>query len=473
MIGIVRPRSSIAVVGTGIAGLGAAWLLDPEHDVTLLEADSRLGGHSNTVTLPLSDGEAQVDTGFIVYNHRNYPLFSTLLEHLRVETHATDMSFGLSVDEGRFEFGSMGLNGLLAQRTNLLSPRFYRLLTEILRFNRCARRLAASDPGDTRTVAMTLGAFLVRQRFSPILRDRYLLPMAAAIWSCPLQQMLDFPAFSLARFFDNHGLLDLRGRPRWRSVIGGSRRYVQRLAAGLSRPPLLDARVRSVTHLRSRPCTRVGGGDGTRAGWRLTLADGRNLEFDAVVLAVHADQAARMLEVGPQRDLLSRISYQPNRVVLHQDPRLMPRRRAAWSSWNYLSQDDGLVDGRVDVVRRAPTVTYWMNNLQRLDTRQNLFVSLNPSVEPRHVLYQTHYEHPVFDESAHAAQRALQPLQGERGLWLCGSYHGHGFHEDAFRSACAVAAGFGVQPRLELPEQSIPWLSARDDLSTGPTRVAA
>ena len=417
-------RPSLAVIGSGIAGLGAAWLLHRHFDLRVFEAEPRIGGHSNTVTVHDGHNELPVDTGFIVFNPVNYPNLTTLFERLDVPTAATDMSFAVSVDHGRLEYSGTNLAGLFAQPRNLVRPAFHRMLVDIVRFNRAARALARDS---TLGAEMPLGDFLDALRVGHAMRDHYLLPMAAAIWSCSTAAMLDFPARSLARFFDNHGLLNINDRPQWHTVRGGSRAYIERLTA-----PFADCIERGDRVVSVQP---------GRGGVMVRTESGRRSRFDHVVIAAHADQALEMLSTPSdrQRALLSRFRYQSNRAVLHRDARLMPRRRRVWSSWNYLR--DGQHQ-RADAV----SVTYWMNALQPLATRQDYFVSLNPLDEPAERLTDAEFEymHPVFDAQAVAAQAALREIQGEGNVWLCGSYFGYGFHEDGLSSALEVAARLGV-----------------------------
>jgi predicted NAD/FAD-binding protein len=424
---------NIAIVGSGISGLSAAWMLARQHDVTVFEQNDYPGGHTHTVDAPSPSGTLPVDTGFIVYNEANYPLLTALFRHLHVATRDSDMSFGVSIDQGTLEYAGDNLRTLFGQRRNLVNPAHWRLLTEILRFNRLARALI-DDPA---LEAQTLGDFLDAHRFGLAMRMRYLLPMAAAIWSCPPQTMLGFPAASFMRFFDNHGLLDVRNRPQWRTVVGGSRSYLARLTAGI------ESRIRLGRTVR---CVR-------RDERGVTVVDGQGEthRFDQVVLACHADQALRLLEQPDiwEERLLGAFPYQSNRVLLHSDARLMPRRRRVWSSWNYLSGAD--VSGE-----RAVSVTYWMNRLQGLPDTRNYFVTLNPLSEPdpASVWGEYHYEHPVFGARAMRVQPLLDRIQGRRRTWFCGAYGGYGFHEDGLRSGLAVGRAFGIAPPWEmaLPE---------------------
>ncbi|MES1994421.1 MAG: FAD-dependent oxidoreductase [Pseudomonadota bacterium] len=425
---------NIAIVGSGISGLSAAWMLARQHEVTVFEQNDYLGGHTHTVDAPAPDGAVAVDTGFIVYNEANYPHLTALFRHLGVATRDSDMSFGVSIDGGALEYAGDNLNALFGQRRNLLKPSHWQMLREILRFNRLAKRLLDDPELDTQS----LGDFLDAHRFGETLRTRYLLPMAAAIWSCPPRTMLAFPAAGFMRFFNNHGLLDVQGHPQWRTVVGGSHSYVGKLTE----------------HFRSG--LRVGQGVRTirRDDKGVTVVDqaGTAQRFDQVVLACHADQALALLEQPGfwESSLLGAFPYQPNRVVLHSDARLMPQRRRLWSSWNYLSGTNVAGD-------RAVAVSYWMNRLQGLPETRPYFVTLNPLSEPdpAQVWGEYHYDHPVFSQRAMRAQPLLDRIQGQRRTWFCGAYFGYGFHEDGIRSGLAVGRAFGITPPWEerLPER--------------------
>lgn len=441
----------IAVIGSGIAGLASAWLLSRpqagvEQAVTLIERNDYLGGHTHTIVVAEDEQPVPVDTGFIVYNEPNYPLLTRLFARLGVATRESDMSFSASIGPGEIEYAGDNLNTLFAQRANLLRPQFLGMVGDLVRFNRRCKALLDAGGFD----GLSLGEFLDRERLGEAFRAHYLLPMAAAIWSCPTATMMAFPAESLARFFANHGLLNLVHRPLWRSVSGGSHSYVRRILADLGEDRvLLDgaARVRRTTD-----------------GVQVILQSGQMRTFDEVVLACHADEALALLE-NPTADearLLGCFHYQPNQTWLHTDIALMPRRRRVWSSWNYLSQV--AADGT-----RAVSVTYWMNRLQGLATRRDYLVSLNP-LQPPHpdqVLASMTYQHPVFDQAAMDAQRELHRLQGRDHLWYCGSYFGYGFHEDALRAAVDTAGRLGADTG---------WLLAgtgQRDPALGPAAVPA
>ena len=417
-------RTRIAVIGGGIAGLGAAWALSRRYPVTLFEAANYLGGHANTRDITLDGSQVAVDTGFIVYNEHNYPQLTRLFRHLEVPTQASDMSFAVSLGDGRIEYeGSR--RGLLAQPGNLLRPSFLRMLRDLLRFYRSAPEILGSDKDRD----LSLGEMLDRGGYSKAFVEQHILPMGAAIWSANLDDMRAFPAQSFVSFFVNHRLFDLDRRPAWRTVAGGSREYVRRLrddAAGQ-----LHCKA-EVTAIRRTP-----------AGVLVKTAQSDWQAFDQIVLAVHADQALRLLGAGAsesERAVLGAFSYATNRAVLHSDPRLMPRRRRAWASWNYLAAgNDG--SGSAPV-----SVSYWMNRLQSLPTAKPVIVTLNPLREPEEALtFGTFdYDHPQFNAAALAAQRRLPLIQGARRTWFCGSYCGHGFHEDALQSGLSVAEALGA-----------------------------
>ncbi len=422
----------IAVIGAGIAGLGAAWALSRRHDVTVFEANAYPGGHANTVAVDYDGHPMTVDTGFIVFNNWNYPNLLKLFAHLQVPSLHSDMSFSVSVGtgaaRGQLEWNGNTLRSLFAQKRNLFSPRFHRMWRDILRFNRRAvADLEAGRLGD-----LSLGDYLHREGYSESFMLDYLLPMGAAIWSAPMRDMLAFPAVTFCRFFRNHGLLSINDRPQWSTVQGGSREYVRRLLA--------DSR--AILHLN----TPVQSLQRSASGVVLHMPSGMAGPFDQVLLACHGDQALRLL--GPaalpaERDLLAAFRFQPNRAILHRDLGQMPVRRRAWASWNYLSEP------RRDLERRVG-LTYWMNLLQGLDHSRPLFVTLNPIEEPdpAKVFARFEYEHPLFDAAAVAAQQRLDDIQGQDRLWFAGAWAGYGFHEDGFsaglRAALAMDAGLAA-----------------------------
>jgi predicted NAD/FAD-binding protein len=412
----------VAIIGAGVAGLGAAWSLCRDHEVVLYEREQRLGGHACTVEVPTPRGPQPVDMGFIVYNERNYPNLVALFDHLGVATEESDMSFAVSLDDGRFEYGS-SFASYFAQRTNLARPSFLRMTRDILRFNRLAPRLLAQ----AEDLDFTLGDFIAEGRFGRAFRDRYLVPMAACIWSSPLNQTLDYPAQPFVRFFHNHGLLTIGKQLRWRTVSGGSRSYVERLAAPLREHATIAPEARGVR--------RADDGVGVKD------AGGHWAHFDKVVLACHADQALGLLIDPDEREgaLLGSFAYSSNEVWLHGDPSLMPRRRDVWSSWNYVA-DGRPVDGKA-------SVTYWMNRLQNFPEDSPLFVSVNPMRSPdaQRTYARQVFQHPMFDTNAIRAQHRLHEIQGVRDTFFCGSYCGYGFHEDALSAGLDVAEQLGAR----------------------------
>ena len=425
MDGVMTERLDVAVVGAGISGMACAWLLAQRHRVTLYEAAPRLGGHTHTVDV----GAQPVDTGFIVYNEATYPNLVALFDHLGVKTQPSEMSFAVSLDDGRLEYAGGDLAGLFAQRRNLVSPRFLGMIRDLLRFYREAPgKLAGLE-------ALSLGAFLERDGYGRAFQEDHLLPMAAAIWSAPARTLLDFPAASFVRFCENHGLLKVTDRPIWRTVTGGSRSYIGPLTAPYADGIRLGHAVTSIE--------RGTGG--------VTLRDGTgaSAHHDRIVLATHADQALAMLAQpsDAERARLGAFRYGRNRAVLHTDPTLMPCRRRTWSSWNYLGRRGGDTDGLC--------VTYWMNRLQALPVSPDYFVTLNPTREPASILREDLYEHPVFDLGALAAQKRLWSLQGAGGVWFCGAHFGAGFHEDGLQSGLAVAEALGgVRRPWSVPDPS-------------------
>lgn len=416
----------IAVIGSGVSGLGAALALSERHEVTLFERDGRLGGHANTALIEVEGEEIAVDTGFIVFNEVNYPNLCALFRHLGTPTKYSDMSFGFSMDGGRFEYACDDLDKIFAQRRNLLRPGFWRAFRDVMRFVKVApRQLDAGEVGD-----VTLGEWLDREGFGRLFRECFLLPMSGAIWSTPSHRMMSFPAENLLAFFANHDLYTGLARAvRWRTVDGGSKLYVDAIAARLD-----DVRVG-----RAVEAVRRGAGS-----VELVFADGRHERFDHAVFATHAPEARRMLVEmdAEERDILSTFRTTKNTAVLHRDSSLMPKRRKVWSSWSMLCE------GAMGEAGRPVTLSYWMNRLQGLPTRHQIFVTLNADREPDPALTHATYEyaHPYYDRATFAAQRNLDLIQGRGGVWYAGAWTGWGFHEDGLRSGLRVAAALGARP---------------------------
>jgi len=411
----------IAVVGSGISGLVASWLLGREHDVTTFEADGHVGGHTHTVDVETGGERHRVDTGFIVYNERTYPNFCKLLDRLGVATQASEMSFSVACERSGLEYATHSVNGLFARRRNAMEPGFYRMLADITRFHRRGSALLRSPESNDGS----LGEFLRSEGFSARFVDHYVVPMGAAIWSADPARFLDFPARTFLRFFDNHGLLDPREAPQWRVVKGGSRSYVDALTASM--PSRIHTQCPVLSLRREADAVRV------------LLRDATSLRFDHVVVACHSDQALRLLEDASddEHDVLGAIEYQNNRVTLHSDASLMPVRRAAWASWNY----------RIPAEPGAGlALTYDMNRLQGIASKAPLLVSLNSDhrIDPDLVLGRFEYQHPVFNGRALAAQRRRGRIDGGERTHYCGAYWGYGFHEDGVNSALAVCERFGI-----------------------------
>lgn len=412
--------SRIAVIGSGISGLAAAYLLSRRHDVWLFEKEGRLGGHTNTVIVESDSGPVALDTGFLVHNDRTYPLLVRLFAELGVETHASDMCFAVACRTTGLEYSSRGVRGFFAQPRNLLSAAHLTLLREIWRFNREAPALLDA-PGAER---WTLGDFLESRGFADVFTGRYLYPMASAIWSAPLESIRQFPALTLVRFLDNHGLLALRGQPRWKTVRGGSHVYIPRLTAPLRDRVVLSARI-----------------DGVRRdhqGVQLVFGNRPPLRFDQIVFACHGDQVLPLLldPTDAERDVFSQFTTTANVTWLHRDASVLPRRRMARASWNYLVSADNPL----------PTVTYHLNRLQDLRQRDDFCVTLNPAddIDARLVLRRMVYRHPQYTRAAVRAQAHWGDVSGRCWTHYCGAYWGYGFHEDGLRSALRVAHALGV-----------------------------
>lgn len=413
----------IAVIGGGVSGLGAAWLAEKKHHVKLYEKASRIGGHAHTVDAHFGDHKIAVDTGFIVYNEANYPNLIGLFDALDVTTIPTDMSFSVSLRDQQFEYEG-SLRGLLAQKSNVLKPRFWSMLSGLVKFYRTG--MAEKDKGPA---GETLAGFIKRCNLPDAFVEDHLLPMGAAIWSCPAETMLDYPVRSFLQFMDNHRLMDFTGRPAWRTVKGGSRQYVQKMVADLGDAIELNSHITSIRR--------------EAGGVVLTIKDQGEVWYDYAIMAAHADESLALIEDASkeERDILFSFSFSDNNVILHSDPSLMPRRRGAWAAWNYLENSD-----------KTLAVTYWMNRLQSLEEKYPLFVTLNPETRPQADLIhrEIDYQHPVFDSKAIQAQQNLPEIQGRNGLFWCGAWTAYGFHEDGLKSAVSVIKSLDID---------IPWNS--------------
>ncbi len=406
----------IAVVGSGVSGLVAAHLLHPHHEVAVFESRDRIGGHVHTVDIPAADSSLlQIDTGFIVYNESNYPLFTRLIEHLGIPTQSSNMSFSVKCDRYGIEYNGSSLRQLFAQRRNLLRPSFHRMLLDILRFNRESASAIRNEAAQ-----MTLGEYVSRSGYSSWLSELYLLPMGSALWSVPRDQVLEMPAAFFVSFFENHGMLTVDDRPEWRVITGGSKSYL----APLVRP--FRDRIQTGT-----PVTSVSRYDDH------VLVNGNR--FDEIVFACHSDQALSVLDDATplEQEFLSSLPYQKNDVVLHTDTSLLPERVNAWGSWNYHISGD---------TAGPATVTYNMNLLQSLDTEETYCVTLNAtdSINPDSILYRTTYEHPVYTGKGFEVQERHSEISGLNRTHYCGAYWGFGFHEDGVRSGVRVAEHFGI-----------------------------
>ena len=411
----------IAIIGAGISGLVTAYLLSQDHDVTVFEAGGYIGGHTNTISFELNKRNYEIDTGFIVFNNKNYPNFVKLLNQLGVESQPTSMSFSVSCEDSGLEYNGTSINKLFAQRINLLRPSFIRMISDILKFNQEAKKFIQSED-----LSITFGDFLKKGNFSSQLRDDYAVPMTAAIWSGTPEQVLKTPFYFIARFFENHGMLNIEDRPQWRVIKNGSHQYVKRLVAGF----------KDRIHLRSPVKKIVRNKD-----WvSVTASDGKKAVVDKVVIATHSDQALNMLDEPTPMEIefLGAIKYQSNEAVLHWDDSLLPRKKLAWAGWNY---------HKLKNHHNGATVTYDMNILQGLKSKPEICVSLNMTdrIDPKKIIKKINYSHPVFSMDAIYAQKGIDVLNGENRTYYCGAYWGSGFHEDGLNSALKVGMHFGKE----------------------------
>ena len=408
----------IAIVGAGISGLVAAYLLSPEHDITVFEANNYIGGHTHTVDVPRPHGRFSVDTGFIVFNEKTYPNFIKLIEKLGVAWQPSIMSFSVQCEKTGFTFCPSTFNSLFAQRKNLIRPSFYRMLWDAMRFRRASSALLHRQ--DDR---LALGAYLKKERYSSAFVDYFIIPMGAAIWSAAPNKFMDFPARYFVAFFENHGFLNIRDQPQWRTIQGGSRQYIAPLVSGFKEKIRLSSPVQTVRRSEDRVT--------------LTLGDGSQSSFDQVVIAAHSDQALRMLAdpSDKEKEILGAIAYQENHTALHTDASLMPAYRAAWASWNYRIPKN-------DMDRVA--LTYNMNLLQNISSKDTFCVTLNmpAAIAPDKLIKEIIYHHPIYDPESLTARRRHEEINGIQRTWFCGAYWGYGFHEDGVNSALAVCKHF-------------------------------
>ncbi len=431
----------VAVIGAGISGLASAYFLQDVAEVHLFENETRAGGHSNTVDASFDDVEISVDTGFIVFNPLNYPNLVNLFNRLDVPTIVSDMSFSVSLDGGKMEYEG-SLRGLLAQPSNLMRWRYWSMLSDLVRFYRHGPQQVATGPNNE-----TLAAFIARHGYGDAFVSDHLVPMGAAIWSASNESMMGFPVRSFMQFMENHKLLNFIDRPRWLTVAGGSRNYVDRILASLGKNVHLG------THING--LRRING------GVSIAIEGQGDVWFDNVIMAAHADQSLALIEdASPEESaVLAAFDFQTNHAVLHSDARLMPRRRGAWAAWNYISCPFPSADA--NLMPNDLCLTYWMNRLQSLDMEYPLYETLNPVIMPHPDLVKGEffYRHPIFDNKAIAAQRRLGDIQGQHGLFFAGAWTGYGFHEDGLKSAIAVARTLGVQ--IPWPTEVQPYFQKR------------
>ncbi|MBD1557909.1 NAD(P)/FAD-dependent oxidoreductase [Vibrio sp. S9_S30] len=416
----------IAIIGSGISGLTCGYHLHQEHDITVFEANDYIGGHTATVDVRIENKSYSVDTGFIVYNDRTYPNFIEMMNEIGVTGTPTQMSFSVSNQSNGLEYNGHTLSTLFAQKRNLLNPKFYRFIYEILRFNKLAKKAATQSHREEQT----LGDFLIQHQFSEYFSNNYILPMGAAIWSSTLADMRGFPLSFFLNFFLNHGLLDIADRPQWYVIKGGSKAYIEPLIKGFKEKIRLNCPVNTVE--RQPDGVLIQSSFGTE-------------HFDAVIFACHSDQALRMLQDPSNRehDLLSKMKYQANEVTLHTDTALLPKSQAAWASWNYL------LSGKKGEQEALPSLTYNMNILQHIESEQTFCVSLNSNdkIDSDKILRTFTYHHPVFTKESHIAQKQKPSIDGFNATWFCGAYWYNGFHEDGVRSALDVVEGIRLRSR--------------------------
>ncbi len=419
----------IGVIGSGVAGLVSALTLQEKFEVSLFEKNSKLGGHSNTVTIEQENNKYSVETGFIVLNDKNYPIFTSLLKHLNIGVNNSSMSFSVSVDKGQFEYSSSYI-GLLGQTKNIIDPKYWGMLRDINYFYTNAVRDVKDCPDNE-----TLGQFLKRFNYSNKFIDYHLVPMTASIWSCPTKSILNFPIKSLLVFFENHKLLNIYNRPKWSTVNKGSREYVKKIQSLLKGEIYTNTKVKKIS--KSKECIRVHYEEGIKT-------------FDKVILACHADQSSEILieNFSEEANLLKDFKYQKNTSILHSDINFMPKRKSVWSSWNYITETGN--SGNL-------SITYWMNELQGINSPKPILLSLNPKILPNpDLIYgQYSYSHPILDNNAINIQKKLSSTQGKNNLWFCGAWTGFGFHEDGVKSAVEIANSHNID---------LPWFQSKEVL---------
>ena len=419
----------IGVIGSGVSGLVSALTLQEKFEVSLFEKNSKLGGHSNTVTIEQENNKYSVETGFIVLNDKNYPIFTSLLKHLNIGVNNSSMSFSVSVDKGQFEYSSSYI-GLLGQTKNIIDPKYWGMLRDINYFYNNALKDVKDCPDNE-----TLGQFLKRFNYSNKFIDYHLVPMTASIWSCPTKSILNFPIKSLLVFFENHKLLNIYNRPKWSTVNKGSREYVKKIQSLLKGKIYTNAKVNKIS--KSKEGIRVHYQDGIKT-------------FDKVILACHADQSSEILieNFSEEANLLKDFKYQKNTSILHSDINFMPKRKSVWSSWNYITETGN--SGNL-------SITYWMNELQGISSPKPILLSLNPKILPNpDLIYgQYSYSHPILDNNAIKIQKKLSSIQGKNNLWFCGAWTGFGFHEDGVKSAVEIANSHDID---------LPWFQSKEVL---------
>ena len=419
----------IGVIGSGVSGLVSALTLQERFEVSLFEKNSKLGGHSNTVTIEQENNKYSVETGFIVLNDKNYPIFTSLLKHLNIGVNNSSMSFSVSVDKGQFEYSSSYI-GLLGQTKNIIDPKYWGMLRDINYFYNNALKDVKDCPDNE-----TLGQFLKRFNYSNKFIDYHLVPMTASIWSCPTKSILNFPIKSLLVFFENHKLLNIYNRPKWSTINKGSREYVKKIQSLLKGKIYTNAKVNKIS--KSKEGIRVHYQDGIKT-------------FDKVILACHADQSSEILieNFSEEANLLKDFKYQKNTSILHSDINFMPKRKSVWSSWNYITETGN--SGNL-------SITYWMNELQGINSSMPILLSLNPKILPNpDLIYgQYSYSHPILDNNAINIQKKLSSIQGKNNLWFCGAWTGFGFHEDGVKSAVEIANSHNID---------LPWFQSKEVL---------